>query len=199
MRSEGVSTSAKQRDIPLELLLRRALGRAGIAESWKHVCRRKGCGYVEQTGDDRQRRCPRCEMKLWGKPQVRPVRFHDLRHTTATLLLRAGVPLVAVQRVLRHEDPKLTADTYGHLEQDFLRVEIDRLKLEGMPEAPKAPHAGRAVVANSGTPAGPRASGRSDAHDGVRRNPNESAKLGERAILDSNQWPSAPEADALSI
>jgi hypothetical protein len=31
------------------------------------------------------------------------------------------------------------------------------------------------------------------------RNPNESEELHERAILDSNQWPSAPEADALSI
>ena len=31
------------------------------------------------------------------------------------------------------------------------------------------------------------------------RNPNDSEELHERAILDSNQWPSAPEADALSI
>jgi integrase len=32
-------------------------------------------------------------------PQVRPIRFHDLRYTPAALLLQAGVPLVAVQQV----------------------------------------------------------------------------------------------------
>ena len=84
-------------------------------------------------------------MKLWPKPVVRPIRFHDLRHTTATLLLRSGVPLVVVQKVLRHRDPKLTEAVYGHLATDYLRAEVNRLKLEGMPEAPKlgAVHAGR--------------------------------------------------------
>jgi len=76
-------------------------------------------------------------MKLWPKPVVRPIRFHDLRHTTATLLLRSGVPLVAVQKVLRHRDPKLTEAVYGHLATDYLRTEVNRLKLEGMPEAPR--------------------------------------------------------------
>jgi integrase len=79
-------------DVRRDLLLRRALAQAAIAESWRHVCRRKAWGYVEETGDDAERHCPRCAMKLWAKPQVRRLRFHDLRHTTATLLLRAGVP-----------------------------------------------------------------------------------------------------------
>jgi integrase len=187
-----------RRDIRLELLLRRALGRAGIAESWRHVCRRKGCGYVEETGDLAQRRCPRCDMKLWAKPKVRHVRFHDLRHTTATLLLRAGVPLVAVQKVLRHEDPKLTTETYGHLEHDFLRAEIDRLKVDGMPSAPAMPRA-PVLVGNRGTPAGPKPAGRSKKRKHSAKKMSEEEQLRERAILDSNQWPSAPEADALSI
>jgi hypothetical protein len=56
---------------------------------------------------------------------LRPVRFHDLRHTTATLLLRSGVPLVVVQKMLRHRDPKLTEATYGHLATNFLRTEVN--------------------------------------------------------------------------
>jgi excisionase family DNA binding protein len=44
------------------------------------------------------------------------------------------VPLVAVQKVLRHEGPKLTEATYGHLEQDFLIDSVDRLRFDGMPE-----------------------------------------------------------------
>jgi hypothetical protein len=89
-------------------------------------------------------------MKLWPKPVVRPVRFHDLRHSTATLLLRSGLPLVVVQKMLRHRDPKLTEATYGHLATDFLRAEVNRLKLEGMP-LPKAPKA-RAVAVGRVTP-----------------------------------------------
>jgi integrase len=33
---------------------------------------------------------------------ARPMRFHDLRHTAATLMLRAGVDAHRVQRILRH-------------------------------------------------------------------------------------------------
>src|SRR6185503_18720782 len=44
--------------VQLELVLRRALHRAGIVESWLHKCRRKGCGHVETAADDGLRRCP---------------------------------------------------------------------------------------------------------------------------------------------
>jgi len=128
---------------------------------------------------------------------VRRLRFHDLRHTTATLLLRAGVPLVAVQRVLRHKDPKLTAETYGHLEQDFLRAEVDRLKLDGMPSAPEIPQTA-VVKFKCGTPAGPNFEKGPKAPLLRKKILSGKSNLRERAILDSNQWPSAPEADALS-
>jgi integrase len=35
--------------------------------------------------------------------------------------------VAAVQRILRHADPRLTTETYGHLVPDYLRVQIDRL------------------------------------------------------------------------
>ena len=43
------------------------------------------------------------------------VRFHDLRHTHASLLLAAGVPIHVVQARLGHESIKTTVDIYGHL------------------------------------------------------------------------------------
>jgi integrase len=49
------------------------------------------------------------------------VRLHDMRHTTATLLLRAGVELHQVQRILRHASPVTTAVTYAHLVTPDLR------------------------------------------------------------------------------
>ena len=67
-------------------------------------------------------------MRLWPKPQVRPIRFHDLRHTTAALL-RAGVPLADVQKFLRHRDPRITVEVYGHLTPDDPREEVNSLNL----------------------------------------------------------------------
>lgn len=42
-------------------------------------------------------------------------RVHDLRHTHASVLIMAGVPLPVVQRRLGHESIQTTVDTYGHL------------------------------------------------------------------------------------
>jgi integrase len=121
--------SMMRRDVALEDVLRRALGRAGIVTGYRHVCRRKSCGHAEVAPDAEPRKCPTCTMSLWPKPQVRPVRFHDLRHTTAALLLRAGVPLASVQKLLRHRDPRITVEVYGHLTPDYLRQEVDSLNL----------------------------------------------------------------------
>jgi integrase len=44
------------------------------------------------------------------------VRFHDLRHSHATELLRAGTPLKVVSERLGHSSIKITADTYQHVD-----------------------------------------------------------------------------------
>jgi len=72
-------------------ILRTALARAGLVDYWVHTCRRckrQGEPHSERHADGDLRPCPRCGMKLWPIAKVRPMRFHDLRHTTATLLLR---------------------------------------------------------------------------------------------------------------
>jgi integrase len=43
------------------------------------------------------------------------VSFHSLRHTHASLLLRAGVDVLTVSQRLGHNKPSVTLDTYGHL------------------------------------------------------------------------------------
>jgi len=119
-------------DVRLEDVLRRALGRARIVLGYAHVCRgRRGlpCGHREQHPDDAPRRCPAHGLLLWPKPIVRPVRFHDLRHTAASLFLQANVPLHVVQKLLRHRDPKLTANVYGHFAPDYMRAEMARFTL----------------------------------------------------------------------
>ncbi len=128
------------RHTPLEEVLRRALAHAGIVQGWEHVCRKSGCGHSELAADDQVRRCPRHGMKLWPKAKVRRIRFHDLRHTTASLLMMAGVNPGAVQRILRHSDPRITTETYGHLQPDYLRAEIDRLRFGTAPSDDLSKH-----------------------------------------------------------
>lgn len=43
------------------------------------------------------------------------VRFHDLRHTAATLLLSQGTHPKVVQELLGHSQISLTLDTYSHV------------------------------------------------------------------------------------
>ncbi len=44
--------------------------------------------------------------------------FHSLRYTFAKLLERAGVSLVTAQKLMRHSDPKLTANIYTQIMKD---------------------------------------------------------------------------------
>ena len=41
------------------------------------------------------------------------IRFHDLRHTAATLMLADSVPLVTVSKILGHSTPSITAAIYA--------------------------------------------------------------------------------------
>ena len=100
----------------LETVLRRSLRRAGIILGYRHKCRKSGCGFVEAATDDISRRCPTHGHLMWaGKPSVvRPIRFHDLRHPTGSLLTMQGANLAAVQKIMRHKDPRITSETYLH-------------------------------------------------------------------------------------
>lgn len=49
------------------------------------------------------------------RPIPAAIRFHDMRHTAASLLLSKGYSLVAVSRRLGHAKPSITLDVYGHL------------------------------------------------------------------------------------
>jgi len=48
-------------------------------------------------------------------PDFPRIRFHDLRHTHATLLLKAGIHPKIVQERLGHSSINVTLDTYSHV------------------------------------------------------------------------------------
>ncbi len=55
------------------------------------------------------------------------IRFHDLRHSTATLLLEQGVELVVVKELLGHAHIGVTATVYAHVRLRLQRQAIDLL------------------------------------------------------------------------
>ncbi len=54
------------------------------------------------------------------------VRFHDLRHTHASLLVAAGEPIKVVSERLGHAHPAFTMHTYQHLLPGMSAAAADR-------------------------------------------------------------------------
>ncbi len=51
-------------------------------------------------------------MKKAGLPRIR---FHDLRHTAASLLISHETPINVVSAILGHSKPSVTLDIYAHV------------------------------------------------------------------------------------
>ena len=58
---------------------------------------------------------------------LRHIRFHDLRHSTASLLLSKGIPMKAIQEYLGHSTYSTTANTYSHLESNTKTISVNTL------------------------------------------------------------------------
>ena len=119
---------------------------------------------------------------LWPKPRVRPVRWHDLRATTASLLALVGTPIEEARRILRHSDPKITANVYTHVEREQLRAAVNRMPIKVGHLAPPSAPCGRDV------------DGKGEIGAMLASNP----AIFERLRQDSNLLPPASKAGALS-
>lgn len=67
------------------------------------------------------------DLELWGG---KPIRFHDLRHTAATLLISSGIDLKTVQEICGHEDITTTM-RYTHLIADNIKRVADLFSITG--------------------------------------------------------------------
>lgn len=81
-----------------------------------------GAGYVDQglvfaSADGTPLRPDTVSLafRRFRLAQGLEIRFHDLRHTHATLMLKAKVPIKVVSQRLGHSTAKLTLDTYMHV------------------------------------------------------------------------------------
>jgi integrase len=94
--------------------LERQLGEIDRAGS---LWRENGLIFASETGDPLDRRYITTHrfkplLKRAGLPQIR---FHDLRHTCATLLLGRNVNPKIVSEMLGHASIAITLDTYSHV------------------------------------------------------------------------------------
>ncbi|MFJ1899535.1 tyrosine-type recombinase/integrase [Streptomyces sp. NPDC088115] len=84
---------------------------------------------------------------LLHQARLRRIRFHDLRHSTATLLLEQGVELVVIKELLGHAHIGVTATVYAHVRLRLQRDAIDLLShaLRKPDDSDEPPLAGAAV------------------------------------------------------
>ena len=61
-------------------------------------------------------------IKKYG---LRKIRYHDLRHTMASILISHDVPLINVSNFLGHSDISTTANIYAHLDKASKQVSAD--------------------------------------------------------------------------
>ncbi|MEU6402208.1 site-specific integrase [Streptomyces sp. NPDC046985] len=64
---------------------------------------------------------------LLHRATLRRIRFHDLRHSAATLLLEQGVELIVIKKLLGHAHIGVTATVYAHVRLRLQRDAIDLL------------------------------------------------------------------------
>lgn len=64
---------------------------------------------------------PDSVTQFWGrlmnknKDKIKRIRFHDLRHSSASLILSEGVNMKVVQKRLGHKNIKTTLNMYAHI------------------------------------------------------------------------------------
>jgi integrase len=69
-------------------------------------------------------------LKKAGLPDIR---FHDLRHSVATLLFGQGVHPKVVQEILGHSEISMTMDIYSHMLPTMQKDAMNRLNQAFMP------------------------------------------------------------------
>ena len=133
--SDTTKTKSSMRTLPLvpfmrERLLtlkeeqqenRRLCGRSYIKDYLEYVC-------VNEIGDlIKPHYVTESFPKLLKTNGMRQIRYHDLRHSCASLLLANGVPVKQIQEWLGHSDFSTTANIYAHLDYSSKLTSADAM------------------------------------------------------------------------
>ncbi len=100
---------------------RRLCGRSYIKDYIGYVC-------VNEIGDlIKPHYVTESFPKLLKANGLRHIRYHDLRHSCASLLLANGVPMKQIQEWLGHSDFSTTANIYAHLDYSSKLTSADAM------------------------------------------------------------------------
>jgi integrase len=113
------------KELHTELQSEAAVNRSKEMSKWV-FCNEAG-GILDP--DNLRKRVFRGLLKASG---LRRTRFHDLRHTFASLLLQQGESLVYVKEQMGHSSIQVTVDLYGHLIPGGNKRAVDRLDGHGV-------------------------------------------------------------------
>ncbi|HEX3034616.1 MAG TPA: site-specific integrase [Thermodesulfobacteriota bacterium] len=123
---QEVSKSKKLRRIPINSTLRKVLLEQKLKTGWNDYVFLNPEGSPYQRSDSLKR----CFEGACRRANIKGFRFHDLRHTFATRLIKAGVSIVVVSKILGHADLKTTM-RYVHPE-DSLKDAVEKLTKMGI-------------------------------------------------------------------
>lgn len=65
--------------------------------------------------------------KFLEENNFRAIRFHDLRHTCATLMQKNDIDINYIKEYLGHSDIATTANTYSHLDLEAMKKPVDKM------------------------------------------------------------------------
>jgi hypothetical protein len=117
-------------------------------------------------------------------PQLIDLRARD----AAPRVPPGGTPVLAASKLLRHATTEVTEKVYTAVDPRWLRAQVNRMPLDLSRLAPQVDERWKIhrMVRKRRSPRL------------LRNIPQEKSGTSERAIQDSNLWPLAPEANALS-
>ena len=119
-----VKTEASNRTIPLP----RSVGEVLAAHLAAHPAGDDGFVFTSTTGAPLRRSVYGATFRRAAEIVGVDASSHDLRHHCASLLIRSGLSVKAVQRYLGHATAAETLDTYGHLwpdDDERIRAAVD--------------------------------------------------------------------------
>ena len=73
------------------------------------------------------KKVPRNFKSVLKSANIRDIKYHSLRHTYATRLFEAGVPIKTVQALLGHKDMTTTMNIYTHVMPEQKTQAVDKI------------------------------------------------------------------------
>lgn len=103
----GNTKSGKGRSVPLNEIAMEVLGELTTEDKYKHL-------FINPSTKEPFVHIRHTWIRLRKKAGLPHLRFHDLRHSTASLLIQSGASLYLVQQILGHASPVMT-QRYSHV------------------------------------------------------------------------------------